>query len=748
MRLLEFFNMLSESEFLIERDVLNAQELKTWAREAAERVQSPQARTWFSSQLAKYLINRYDEQGALIPIREVPAGAPEWLATKIQQGGEPVFQVQVSQTLQGQAAGVIDWLNAGYAQNPKMQIRATWEEAVEEQDEWHKEAARASRVTELTPEEMEGLVDVREYKDGFKWVDVQTEVCLKHEGTMMGHCVGQGGYTADVLGNKTKIISLRDSKGLAHVTVEGKAPEDQPIKINPGGAGQYDLFTQKVESDLANMEINQIKGKENKAPVPKYRSYVKDFLNWAGVTSFTSYGYNDLERMGLYLTQDDRYVELLEIAEPSITMSDGTQWVMLDNTKIKTDDDSKIRWYLVDRKGKNIGAIFQAKEGKVRHISVPFEALHNEKKKKVPYRNHVKEFFNQTGIQPEQDYAGDNPLYLYDLALGRDGKVGSPNEVGMKLSKSTSSGDLYQTAEPGFWLWVMDSNRIVSHVTIAENKDKPGNIVMSFDKHFGMPEESMSKFLNEFEAAVGKAIGTVVMPHGVQIAASALRAQPGDFGLKELFKVKNEGITFYEHAGDENAGHYEAYDQFGNYLFEIDVEDKIIKFGVVPTKSIGGYYMIYLLNYLATDGDGEQASSGDMESLIGVYSKYDSLARDFLDETDWFNDYHGDWYIMDDDFEINYHVIQWTPDGEEGFDERTESTMSAFWQETSLEGSGMEHDWFADQYERLYGGHEIEWDDERETEAGESYQVNHYAEPTGDPDKRKHPVNDGEWRPQ
>lgn len=95
---------------------------------------------------------------------------------------------------------------------------------------------------------------------------------LAEEGNTMGHCVG--GYWQDVVSGGTRILSLRDSRGGSHVTVE-------------------------LVTDGKGTSIEQIKGKQNAAPVEKYLPYVQDFVKgekWGKV--------GDLENSGLVL---DKY---------------------------------------------------------------------------------------------------------------------------------------------------------------------------------------------------------------------------------------------------------------------------------------------------------------------------------------------------------------------------------------------------------------------------------------------------------
>jgi hypothetical protein len=90
--------------------------------------------------------------------------------------------------------------------------------------------------------------------DKYKWVDVKTPDALSLEGNIMGHCVGGSNYCNAVSKETTKIVSLRDTKGLPHVTIQlDKTPEG---------------FTR----------VAQIKGTANNSP-EKYFNEVNAFLD-------------------------------------------------------------------------------------------------------------------------------------------------------------------------------------------------------------------------------------------------------------------------------------------------------------------------------------------------------------------------------------------------------------------------------------------------------------------------------------
>lgn len=122
---------------------------------------------------------------------------------------------------------------------------------------------------------------------------------LAQEGNQMGHCVG--GYCEGVASGESKIYSLRDKKGLSHVTIEvspeGKinSNRDAPPEDFQGTTAEYLKQTGKdVEAD-----ITQIKGKQNRAPNKEYLPYVQDFVKggkWGEVGDLEGTGLSDIQQ--------------------------------------------------------------------------------------------------------------------------------------------------------------------------------------------------------------------------------------------------------------------------------------------------------------------------------------------------------------------------------------------------------------------------------------------------------------------
>ena len=182
-------------------------------------------------------------------------------------------------------------------------------------------------------------------KQDRKAAEEELEKQLKYEGDTMGHCVG--GYCPDVIEGRSRIFSLRDTKGEPHVTVEVKpaeewvkrpgAVDENPIIKNEwpefyrdlvrrvnGNPSPEDIATfkdymlskypdnQSVASFFGPaFKIQQIKGKQNLAPKDDYLPFVQDFVrnsplggSWADVGDLR---YTGLRKVG------DKYVTLDEL---------------------------------------------------------------------------------------------------------------------------------------------------------------------------------------------------------------------------------------------------------------------------------------------------------------------------------------------------------------------------------------------------------------------------------------------------
>jgi hypothetical protein len=154
---------------------------------------------------------------------------------------------------------------------------------------------------------------------------------LKHEGDTMGHCVG--GYCNDVMNSRSRIFSLRDAKGMPHVTVETKPRSmvfsDLVAHLGGDEAAAEEYLTRGFQArqagadnksplayalELAQVpkgqDIVQIKGKQNRAPNAEYLPFVQDFVKsgqWGDV--------GDLGNTGLERLPDRRFITQAQLEE-------------------------------------------------------------------------------------------------------------------------------------------------------------------------------------------------------------------------------------------------------------------------------------------------------------------------------------------------------------------------------------------------------------------------------------------------
>lgn len=186
---------------------------------------------------------------------------------------------------------------------------------------------------------------------------------LAREGNSMGHCVG--GYCEGVASGESRIFSLRDPKGKSHVTIEvSKGPVNTLDLMAEMTGAESDAFFKQMKKDgwitdssgvfrrklpeggwvsasnaekvsaieassprLADLikqtpdRIDQIKGKQNRAPVAEYLPYVQDFVRggkWGEVGDLQNTGlWGKHPKTGQYMTNAE-IAELAGVSEKAV----------------------------------------------------------------------------------------------------------------------------------------------------------------------------------------------------------------------------------------------------------------------------------------------------------------------------------------------------------------------------------------------------------------------------------------------
>ena len=271
---------------------------------------------------------------------------------------------------------------------PEQLNKVSMEQAVRRTAEYDQEMAKRMAETQLKA--TEGMPIHKDYSDkGYKWLELSQpkdlpkgwtqeasgayisptgertivnpsrqslDDALKYEGDTMGHCVGN--YCDDVASGKSRIYSLRDSKGEPHVTIETKnqkrndpskglrndssVPQELMDNYQKAftASGKHSMhFSEdfwpwlqqsnpeefaKLTADLPP-KIVQIKGKQNAAPKDEYLPFVQDFVKsgeWSGVGDLKNTGL--IQREGKYLTPaEDSDWLLKELGIPPDGMAEG-----------------------------------------------------------------------------------------------------------------------------------------------------------------------------------------------------------------------------------------------------------------------------------------------------------------------------------------------------------------------------------------------------------------------------------------
>lgn len=307
----------TDEEFMLfERNVLNPDDATAIAREQIWNAMNefpPEVVEWATKALRKYIINDapmpaitgYDPQNRNAQItypnapetwgiisnseRNKELDLPRWAVSALGSGGDLYLidrRGAAGSETGRQVMSIRDWLR-NLRNNNRLNVgrlsRMSWAQAVQAAEEFHRELAKKRGEDS---EELEG--DKTVYLDlgeNGTWWKLVGKSCLDREGNLMGHCVAD--YIDQVESGESIILSLRDKSNKPHVTVELA-----PFRYKDG----------------QGISIEQVKGKENEPPVPKYQPQVISLLkklkqDYPEVRP-VEMGEDDLGAMGIFKVPD------------------------------------------------------------------------------------------------------------------------------------------------------------------------------------------------------------------------------------------------------------------------------------------------------------------------------------------------------------------------------------------------------------------------------------------------------------
>jgi hypothetical protein len=252
-------------ELLLERNIVNMNELDEELDNFADYAQHKNGKMWVKKTLRKWIINKLDADAkgntrrgsTRVRPAKITKDSPEW-AIEAQKRKDELFTVHVDDALRDEVRHILDYLNA----NPTVDRLGDMDQAKAAAKNWIREmVAKGSQQSEEG-----GIEIVHVFTDGYFWVKVFGKEALEREGAKMGHCVGS--YCAQVSKGDKKIYSLRSRNNDPHITIE----------VTPKN------------------EVIQAKGHSNRAPQAKYLPKLLEFFSIEKMYAGRG-GVHDIERM-------------------------------------------------------------------------------------------------------------------------------------------------------------------------------------------------------------------------------------------------------------------------------------------------------------------------------------------------------------------------------------------------------------------------------------------------------------------
>lgn len=111
---------------------------------------------------------------------------------------------------------IVDW-----ASETKADIfQFDYESAYQAQADWHEDMRRSYQIEKMDIPDIDENRIIFRFSDKEHFLYLLNADDLKHEGAVMGHCVGGNTYKSKVKNKFSLIFSIRDKNNMPHVTIE------------------------------------------------------------------------------------------------------------------------------------------------------------------------------------------------------------------------------------------------------------------------------------------------------------------------------------------------------------------------------------------------------------------------------------------------------------------------------------------------------------------------------------------------
>lgn len=145
---------------------------------------------------------------------------------------------------------IVDWA----AETNADIFQLDFDTAFQAQTDWHEEMRRKYQIENMNIPELDEERIIFRFSDKEHFLYLLKASDLKHEGAIMGHCVGGNNYKSKVKNKSSLILSIRDKDNMPHVT---------------------------IEVDVKSRSTRQKFGKGNKSPVDKYMRMYSEYALYA-----------------------------------------------------------------------------------------------------------------------------------------------------------------------------------------------------------------------------------------------------------------------------------------------------------------------------------------------------------------------------------------------------------------------------------------------------------------------------------
>lgn len=236
------------------RNVWFSYEAEKQLEKLATKAKNPAIKKWINKTLRNYIINNAelpqltDKNIDNYTTTNNNSGLPEWVSSKYKTEQVFVAPKEATVAIDGVSLDhLVDYLNSEISDDANS-LSSGVPEVVVQVRKWDAEL-KAAKTKGIVP--IGKYVElIKKYSDGYHWVSLKSKKAQVNEGREMGNCLQKGYYWEGTKQGSTQIYSLRDAANHPHVSIE-----------------------------VTNKDLRQVKGKENKVPVPKYRQYILDFIN-------------------------------------------------------------------------------------------------------------------------------------------------------------------------------------------------------------------------------------------------------------------------------------------------------------------------------------------------------------------------------------------------------------------------------------------------------------------------------------